>query len=279
MKHFTKTMVVTALLASAGAANAALVENMLSTDGSNELFLTVYNPNAVNSDSTLGLTYNRDLNITYSQLKSNGAAALSTFTGAGASLASDSNWTSFANTITNASDVKYVLGVGDRGTHGVFLTGNAPIQALNDPTVLLDGLGDRISQHGAEIAVGLGDNTSDLIKDIPETPFTGQFNHLGLLANESWAGWPHDATGTYGNVLNLYQGGFHIGPFDDGFGVVDRELFANSDVTKLGQFTLAGNTLAFGPAVTAVPLPAAAWLFGAGLVSMLRVARRKSVAA
>ena len=42
-------------------------------------------------------------------------------------------------------------------------------------------------------------------------------------------------------------------------------------------FNLSGNALAFTPAVTAVPLPAAVWLFGAGLMGVLRLNRRKSV--
>jgi hypothetical protein len=55
---------------------------------------------------------------------------------------------------------------------------------------------------------------------------------------------------------------------------------AQSDISLIGAFTLAGNTLSYAPAaVSAVPLPAAVWMFGAGLMGVLRLNRRKSVQA
>ena len=66
-----------------------------------------------------------------------------------------------------------------------------------------------------------------------------------------------------------------IRPFDDGFEVVPRQLFLQADVRNLGAISLSGNTLSFQQAA-AVPLPAAVWMFGAGLMGVLRANRRKA---
>jgi len=46
---------------------------------------------------------------------------------------------------------------------------------------------------------------------------------------------------------------------------------AQSDIVQLGQIKLSAAGL------TAVPLPAAVWMFGAGLMGLLRLNRRKAV--
>jgi len=182
MKKFTKTMLATALLVGAGAANATLVST--STGTGNEMFLSVY-------DSVQAKTYNLDLNVTYGQIIADPSAALSALT-SGLTL-SDSSWTSFAAGITSNANVNYMLAVGDAADKSFIATGNTAIAPnLNDPTVTVDAGAIAISTHGVEINTGLAGGNSSLINDLPATPFIGQLNHTGNPASALWGGWGHN---------------------------------------------------------------------------------------
>lgn len=284
MNKFTKTMVAVAMLAGAGGANAALTNDSL-TQG-NDMFLAVYNPNAVNpSDGTLGLTYNLDLNITYAQVKADAAAAFASINSLLSDLTVDSNWTAFTSLITNPGAVQYALAVGaadpingNTVPEGGIVSGSTPLQANPlDQTVVPVPLGERINQHASFINLGLGAGNSSIVKDTPATPFQGQFNNGGLTANQSWTGWPHDLTAIYGQSTNLYLAETVIRTFVDDFGdTVTQQTFRDGDTILLGSLRLAGNALTFGSGVPEVPLPAAVWMFGAGLMGMLRASRRKT---
>ena len=271
MKKFTKTMLATALLVGAGAANATLVST--STGTGNEMFLSVY-------DSVQAKTYNLDLNVTYGQIIADPSAALSALT-SGLTL-SDSSWTSFAAGITSNANVNYMLAVGDAADKSFISTGNTAITPLFDQTVTVDPAAIAISNHASEINTGLAGGNSSLINDLPATPFIGQLNHTGNPASALWGGWSQNPLAAYGGpATGLWLAGFHLTPLDDGLGnIVDTPVFTASDVTKLGSLTFTGNTLTFTAAgQTAVPLPAAVWMFGAGLMGILRANRRKSIAA
>lgn len=77
------------------------------------------------------------------------------------------------------------------------------------------------------------------------------------------------------NLEDLVVGGL----FDNGW----QTLFFANDINDLGQIvgygkTLSGQTRAFLlTPVAAVPVPAAAWLMGSGLVGLMALARRRSV--
>jgi hypothetical protein len=283
MKKFTKTLVAAAMLASAGGANAALTVDSL-TQG-NDMFLAVYNPNAVNADGTLGLTYNLDLNITYAQVKADAAAAFASINSLLSNLTVDSNWTAFTGLITTPGTVQYALAVGafdpingNTVPEGGIVSGSTPLLPNPlDHTVTPVPLGTQINQHASFINLSLGSGNSSLVKDIPATPFQGQFNNGTLTASQSWAGWPHDMTAVYGQSTNLYLAETVIRTFVDDFGdTVTQQTFEPGDTILLGSLRLAGNALTFGSGVPAVPLPAAVWMFGAGLMGMLRASRRKA---
>jgi hypothetical protein len=288
MKKFTKTMIAVAMLAGAGTANAAIVANTNANpgldQGLNEAFLTVYNPLAINTngntdplDDTLGLTYNLDLGITFTGLKNDAVSAFNSISSVIGNLSTDANWNTFISLITNPSAVRYVVAVGNESAFGGVVTGNTVLPANPiDPTVLGTPIGFRITEHAQQINQGLllvpGSNSS-LIKTLPVTPAIGQFTS-NAGPNGVWGSWPHDAAANYGSSTLLQLVGSHFGPFDDGLDIVDRDLLVQSDIQTLGTLLLTGNTLSF-TAPTAVPLPAAVWLFGAGLMGVLRASRRK----
>jgi hypothetical protein len=278
MKKMNKSLIAVALIVGAGSANAALTTN--STTGANDMFLSVY-------DSVQGKTFNLDLNVTFAQLAANAGSALSAFAGAGFNLTSDANWQAFAAGITSPSSVKYLLADGSFADHSIVISGTTALNPNFDTTVLLDSAATAINVHANEINAGFGaTGNSTLINDTPAFPYIGQFGHTlngGVDANSVWAGWPYDPTVSLGTAAQLYLGGWSTALIDDGLGnLVDTPVFTTSDVHLLGNFNLnlAGNALSFTPAgVSAVPLPAAVWMFGAGLMGVLRANRRKSIQA
>lgn len=265
MMTVTKTALAAALLAGAATAQADLVYHQ---GASNELFLSVY-------DQQQGKTYNLDTNVTLAQLQTNAAVALSAFGGAGYNLAGDSKWQTFAGGFTASSQIKYALAVGDTPNSTAALTGNTPVLPPQDPTVLFGS--DKIDQHAKEINEGLAGSVSSIIDDFPDT-FTGQFEHNGVPAVGAWNGWPYDQVATLGVQTGFWLVGNHVGTIPDPLtgDPVQYPLFTNDDVKFAGNWILTGDTLKFTAApVTPVPVPAAVWLFGAGLMSMLRLARRQ----
>ena len=271
---FNKTLLAAALMVAAGSANAALVTN--SATGGDSAFLVAYDSAYVYADGSVGRTFNLDLGVTFNQLFGNINTALAAYTGAGKSLLSDSNWTAFATGMT--SSVKFAVVSEFANDASIYATGNTAPVANIDPTVMFNTTGDAIRNHANQINAGMavGANSS-LIKQTA-AGLVGQANS----ANNLWTGWPHDPQAAFGTSTNFYLGGHHTGVFDDGFDLVTRELLAQSDIVKVGTFNLSGNTLTFvsdSAPVSAVPVPAAVWMFGAGLMGVLRLNRRKAVQA
>lgn len=269
-----KTLIAAAMMAATGAANAATFTN--GVGGANEMFLSVY-------DSVQGKTFNLDMGVSFDQLKTGGAtAALAAFEGAGKSLSADANWSAFAAGITNIANVRYLVAADNNNntTHTgaeIFVSGGTPLAPLASLATLAPAA-LAIDAHSLQLATGAGANPSSLILDTGAT-LTGKFNDGGVFANALWSGWPIDPTQAFGTAVNFYQGGVsQIAKTNRNGSISMVDAFQASDVTNLGTFTLAGSTLTFAPAgVSAVPLPAAVWMFGAGLMGLLRVTRRKSV--
>jgi hypothetical protein len=90
----------------------------------------------------------------------------------------------------------------------------------------------------------------------------------------------------WGTDNNFYEGVTHLGTVTTVKGPKTTvtpgvALLAQSDINLIGAFNLGTNGLLhYTPAaVSAVPLPAAVWMFGAGLMGVLRLNRRKSAQA
>ncbi len=262
-----KTMMAMALLASAGGANAALVTD--STTGTNEMFLAVWDP-------TAGKTFNLNTHVTFNQIVANGAAALSSI-----NLALDPLWSAFTSSITTPSSVKFILAVGDATAKSMAITSDLGIPASSyaAPTNVVTPGANAINTHATEINGGLATGAdSSVILDVPDNS-TGQFDHsaVGVSASSLWTGYPVDPTATLGTATSFWFAGHHTildarnRPID----VIDA-----NDIKLLGSYNLSLTGLTFAAAgVSAVPLPAAVWMFGAGLMGLLRATRRKSLAA
>ncbi|ESS73209.1 hypothetical protein MGMO_30c00040 [Methyloglobulus morosus KoM1] len=273
MNKFTKSMLATALLIGAGAANAALVTN--SSTGDNSMFLSVFDPDFVTNASAgeKGRTFNLDLGVTYNQFVANPTAAISSVNLA---TAGGSDWTSF---MTGAgANLKYVvLGANFQAQSMLTTTNGTGLHTVaNDATSALGAF--NIREHAQQINVGLVGNSS-VINENPVQPVKGQFNANTLLATGYWNGFlGSNPVQSVGQSSDFYKTSFHTIQIDDGFGGTQAlDVMTAEDITKLGAFLLSGNTLTFSAAgQTAVPLPAAVWMFGAGLMGVLRSTRRKA---
>jgi len=198
-------------------------------------------------------------------------------------LGADSNWTSFIANLDTAN-TKFGIVVGNTikslytsATASVWdattrivssglttTSGNVTTGANNDAIAAgRINAGIASPQSAANIAV----NVSKLVADTA-TSGTGQWQA---------------STGSVNTLANLW-GGYTGANAAVAFNGVSSEanffLTSSSVVKELGQWTLTGNSLSFTtvPVPASVPLPAAAWLFGAGLMGVLRLNRRKSMA-
>jgi len=253
---FSKTLIATALFASAGAANASIEGQ---AGGLNEAYLSAY-------DSTTGKTFTFDTGVTFNELVANvsNAAYSQSFDFSGLT-----NWTSFL-TGASLSSIKYVVAVGNGLDTGALLTSPVPL-VDSVGSILTGALPNALEVHAGEINTGLNQaynlaglnspaNLNTLVLDTA-APLSGQHTN----AFNVWGTWDKDPQASYGQAVAFR------------YGYLDLNTFTAADQTFAGQWKLAGNSLSFA-APAAVPLPAAVWMFGAGLMGMLRLNRRKSMA-
>ncbi len=281
---YNKTLIAVALMAVTGSASAALTNGSLT--GANEAYLVAFDSGYVNTDATLGRTYNLDLGITFNGLKSALAANNGSFVSAlSKNLTGDANYTAFL-TGANTGNITFgVYAAGDTqsaANEGIFVTGNSLTSQTASPrtspagsTVLWDTQITQINRQAGEINVGLT-GTSSVIKST-DVSSSGQANLTPTFSSLWGGGFSGDnPTGAFNTNVNFYQGSVHTGTIQNRVGGPITQgawLMAQTDITMPTQLVLSAAGL------TAVPLPAAVWMFGAGLMGMLRMNRRKSVQA
>ncbi len=281
MKQFNKTVLAAALFAAAGSASAFTSG---STSGANEAYLVAFDKGYVNTDGAFGRSYNLDLGVTFNGLKS--AVSNDTWkTVLTKDLTGDTNYSTFLSGATESNISWGIYAAGDNANaggvnNGIFVTGNsltspAAIARTTPPgtTTTWGAQITSINQHGGEISVGLTTGTSSVIK-ATDAGSSGQADSTPTF-NALWGGaFPSDnpliAFNSFGN---FFYGGTHTGTYQQRVGGVITQgavLLAQSDIVNLGQVSLTPAGL------TAVPLPAAVWMFGAGLMGLLRLNRRKA---
>lgn len=260
-----KAIAVAMAIFAAAPAGAAILDG---TSGNGELVLSVNDPVALKS-------YALDLGITMSAFQPGSVGATTGFV-----KGPDANMTTF------------LAGVSD------------PTQLQWD-VIALDSTGSAAGNQNYFTT------TLSPISDL-QTLFNGQLTSFSAVNNYISALNTYNipvngsASNTAANVSYLVSSANGAAYFDGGFKSIDWSTNANFDSTAgLGQslsffklsnstnssvdpisvteftgasFLLSSNgTLSYG--VSAVPVPAAVWLFGSGLVGMIGVARRKTVSA
>lgn len=252
--NLVKSIVALLAVAGAGTANAAISTGQFGGDG--ELFLTVWDPTVGNEASfTIGL------NITQSTFNSNGTY-------------------SFTNLFNDPVFLQYF---GPSSAGGTNLSNQSAWQwnivaakDLGDESSVLftsQGLvGTAIPNAGADNAATA---TTNFQLALGTCDSCGTDN--ALSPKNAGAFWGQDFNG----ALQLVDNAAGIGTSLEFYRMTNTNSFEATDpstvVKQNFQWTLASNgTLTYGPAV---PLPAAAWLLGSGLLGLVGVGRRRAAKA
>ncbi|TPQ25991.1 VPLPA-CTERM sorting domain-containing protein [Methylomonas koyamae] len=263
MKNLNKALLATALLASSAGANAAIWAS--STTGANEAFLSVY-------DKTQKTTFTLDLGVTYNDFfnnKDNAAYSLSFDLNALTAGSPNAKWSAFA---ANMDAANTSWGVMTTNAGKMFVTGEKSIAKFANLTAA-NNVAIAIRSHVSQVNTGAvadnagvananqaSTNLSSIVVD-SDTAGTGQHNQNLPFATIFGTVSAADAD------INGAEGAFWFYNQQNG----------NSQTLQSWHMDLAAGKLTYGNAAP-VPLPAAVWMFGAGLMGVLRSTRRKYAA-
>ena len=253
MKTSMKILAASVALAVSGVANAAILQSSW-TAGSGELFLTAW-------DEAGQQSYSLDLGILQRDFMANTSQTLSY------DLSSDPNFAPFMGN----SGVVYVVAGGDDSwqvadTYGFVITSSSGIDSVRQGAqneFMVGGVVDSIDRMALNSNADAGDvlDPSLNLSSYSVPGDTGYFGELTWSVNAG--GKPFVTTGTIDNSVAFYFGGLAS---DYATGVV-TELPNVWTLTSTGQLTYAP--------VSSVPVPAAVWLFGSGLLGLASIARRR----
>lgn len=259
-----KMLAAAVALAVTGVANAAIENSFTNRNG--ELFLVAYDDVAVKS-------YFRDLNILQSDwvLTQNGANH--SWSGVG-----DTEWTDFLAATGGTTNVRW----------GVY----SGAQMTDDAQNFFDGYYGVTTTGGSAGQIGMDFSTignaatyMDVKTDNVSLVYAGSMNTInsayvdGLTdANSHWT-YGNNLNGTTGNTVTTIGGTLYdyllsldnSDPTSPSYGV-------DPTVNQMaGTFSFAsdGNLTYTATAVSAVPVPAAVWLFGSALLGLAGIARRR----
>lgn len=254
---FTKTLVAAALLAGATGAQASLLT-------STSAFLSVY-------DQTHGKTY--DLNLDgLLALNINNLLPTSSIASFNVDLSQDAIWNTFKGTLDTANTF-FAVAAAKTGSFDFTTAAAQGTNPLALTNANFNNPGVQISLQASRINLSLD----------PTNSGTATANSVVVLdANSDLGGWAiaPGSTATFDNLWNTQaaaQAGIAYGATGN-FLNETRVSTTVRNFAQLGTFSLAGDTLSFvsASAPATVPLPTAVWMFGAGLMAMLGLNRRKA---
>lgn len=266
-----KLVVALALAAAAGQASAAVVS---ASTGDGDLFLTAW-------DSVANVSYSRDLGVDLNTFLANATPSA----GLTDVFAGDSLFQSaFAS--STPSNISWNIVAGDNIVNGGSATAAGSLRFLTTSTfasassivyksaTMQTGTNDIANFQGYQVTdptpagTGCDTNPSCVITN-PSDPGFGAAGTWNI--NMGGTGTLDNASTGFGSSLYFY----YITGGGTTLSNASKTIFANA--TGDGKWSLASNgTATYAiPGVSAVPVPAAAWLFGSGLVGLVGIARRK----
>ena len=188
-------------------------------------------------------------------------------------------WADSRSTISNPASTPQV------NSQGILWTSNFATNNIATSNVGVAGsFGFHSSPHGNPDV-----ETSDFVCDVDDPIPEQCFLHDGFVGTSEGAGTLYGVggwiNGTFGADVTLFLDGVEVGFGADGnisswtfLGVIDTAgfnsfEFRETDGTGGQGIFIYADDVTFG--VSAVPVPAAAWLFGSGLIGLIGIARRK----
>jgi hypothetical protein len=279
MKKSVRFVVAGLMLAGIATAQA----QNLPSSGNADLWLFV-------SDQSAGTSFAEDTGVTLSSLMPSGqltsGAVLSTAISASFNVSATSALTSYLNTAKAASHTLEwgVVGVqfpGSTATSSIKAPG-ADLTVFDAPAAAGTNIGNNYGL-GTIQTIGNGFNTDAIyLKNTYTAGGTSYAFGAGSTAANVWGAGGDSGNGGSTNLYNQ-------GPLQDGIGLDSSVslygITGNGDKTSVQSYILGTNltlssagVLSIGTPST-VPLPAAVWLFGSGLLGLIGVGRRKVAAA
>jgi hypothetical protein len=280
MKTVTKlVMGAAALVATVGAAHAAQTTNP-STGASNLVFFV--------NDTTQGTTYSIVLSEGVGSGGNsyfNNADALSSSTqGSLNTIDGDANFNvSLSGNTALQSFISGGQSAGDTlqwGVIGAAYSGTTPLAretagAVQVVTTAIDST-SMVSEGESSIDGAIPSDLNTDVKNLAsKTPDAFGGTTPGIFGTAASAGNVGTLYGTGGDVAGTAIGGSY-----GLYGLTTNGTSGHTAVAySLGEVSFNGTTLSFTGNVLPTPLPAAAWLFGSGLLGLLGIGRRRDIKA
>jgi hypothetical protein len=264
MKLSTKTILASALIAATGGAQAAILSGFATGASDGDLFISLFRDTTTPAPQTMIIDTNVSLlglaNGTVTGWSSNSVTGLTSAIQTFLQSAGTSSFRFNAGGVTNSGSDFFASG---NKYYAAYVTTNDPINgSLNMDASGMNTLRTDINTYVTQINNGY--SSTDLISGINagapgyyDSSFWG--DHIaGALPSVMTAGG-------VGPTLNLWDL-YNASQVDFGF-----EL----GIKQLGQLQINAQTGELTLTPSAVPVPAALWLFGSGLIGLVGVSRRK----
>jgi len=253
MKNLTKTLLAATLTLGAVSANASIInDNTLASDA----WLSVY-------DSTSKQTFTLDLGAAAgltadSLLKEVNNAEYSV----SVDLSVYADWNAFKSS-ADLSTTKYAVlatGVGSDFAPKLLLTGSNATKFNGVGFATMNSAANALNEHALNINADQTEGDTTFVADA-DAPFGSHEGDSG--SSLLWGKAAYNPNGQYGEAVD-----FHLATIDlSTFSGVQTGFAATQD------WKLADDSLTFG--VSAVPVPAAVWMFGSALLGLVGVSRKR----
>jgi len=282
-----KTLAALVALSVTGAANAFVggptvpgftlpSADVNNTSGS-EYVLSVY-------DQTTGKSFSADLGIAYNTTLGTTAAGTNLLT---ANQVTALN-TVFLDTATGtlAAGLRYSIMAADSKLGGASIPEFGQRMLTTSTTIVGRFLNKDVNQATLAADAWVGQLNTKLTHQDPTNPngwssATSNFDSTSWMATMGTSGWEQNLYVSEALVSDslffLAMDATVTATTIPGIGTFPAQNAGdNATISYLGNFTLTGNgNLSYTAVASAVPLPAAVWLFGAGLMGLVGVARRR----